>query len=189
LDGLNGQTAPMAGKLNRIILLAALALSLNAVYDYSARPVEAKLLNLGDSVPDFNLSLLGGGQATRQGFLGKPVMFYFYANWCPCSHESVANIRRAAEAGKAAGLAVLFVGIQDSQDNLGKFVRTHDLEFPVATEGGQMFADRVGVGITPTTMFVDSQGAIRSFFVGKVERFEQLDEGLKSVTSPGLAPA
>ncbi|MDH5508784.1 MAG: TlpA family protein disulfide reductase [Nitrospinota bacterium] len=184
-------TVDFSRKVNRLILLAAAAVLLNAVYDYSARPVEARLLDHGDALPEFNLSLLGGGQASRQGFMGKPMLYYFYANWCPCSHESVANIRKAVEEGKASGLNVMFVGIQDSQENLEKFARTHRLEFPVAVEGGQMFADRVGVSITPTTVFVDGDGVIQSFFVGKVERLGQLEDGLKSIMpqgQPGASP-
>jgi len=176
-------------KVNRLILLAAAAVLLNAVYDYSARPVEARLLDQGDPLPEFSLSLLDGGQASRQGFMGRPMLYYFYAGWCPCSHESVANIRRAVEEGKTAGVGVMFVGIQDSRDNLEKFARTHDLTFPVAVEGGQMFADRVGVSITPTTVFVDREGVVRSFFVGKVERFGQLEDGLGSIIPQGQASA
>jgi peroxiredoxin len=181
--------ARRGGGLNRIILLLAAAVLLNGVYDISSRPAEAKLLDIGDKMPGFSLGLLAGGEATSQGFLGKPTLYYFYANWCPCSHDSVANIRRAAQEGKAAGLSILFVGIQDSSDNLAKFAHTHKIEFPVVTERGQSLADRVGVGITPTTVFVDKDGVIRSFFVGKVERFEQLGDGLKSIMPGGRAPA
>jgi len=197
INGKEGLDAPagedvkvdFSRKVNRLILLAAAAVLLNAVYDYSARPVEAKLLDHGDPLPEFNLSLLNGGQASRQGFMGKPMLYYFYANWCPCSHESVANIRKAVEEGKAAGLNVMFVGIQDSQENLEKFARTHKLQFPVAVEGGQMFANRVGISITPTTVFVDRDGVIQSFFVGKVERLGQMEDGLKSIMPQGQPDA
>ena len=162
---------------------------LTRIYDVTTSPVEAKLLDVGDNMPEYSLPLLAGGEASSQKFLGKPALYYFYANWCPCSHESVANIRRAAEEGRPAGLSVMFVGIQDSQENLVKFANTHKLEFPVVAERGQTLADRVGVGITPTTVFVDKDGVIRGFFVGKVERYEQLGEGLKSIISSGRAPA
>ncbi|MDH5478494.1 MAG: TlpA family protein disulfide reductase [Nitrospinota bacterium] len=187
-----GSKVDFSRKVNRLILLAAAAVLLNAVYDYSARPVEAKLLDQGDPIPEFSLNLLDGGQASRQGFMGRPMLYYFYANWCPCSHESVVNIRKAVEEGKAAGLGVMFVGIQDSRENLEKFARTHKLQFPVAVEGGQMFSDRVGISVTPTTVFVDSAGVVQSFFVGKVERFGQLEDGLKSIMpqgQPGATPS
>ena len=46
------------------------------------------------------------------------------------------------------------------------------------------FYKRYGKEAMLTTVFVDKDGVIRSVFVGRIDRFDQLTEGLESILSP-----
>ena len=98
-------------------------------------------------------------------------LYFFYAGWCPCSHASAPWIKKALADNAGAGLQAFGVGIQDKTAKLTEFARLHKLDFPVAVQGGQALADQTGVAITPTTLFVDENGVIKSVFVGKIERW------------------
>ena len=171
-------------RLNQAIYLAAAIFLLNSLLTYSAETRSAVTLNIGDTIPDFSLDLLDGNRVTQADFAGKPMMYIFYAGWCPCSHESVNYLKKAHKNNQEAGLGAYFIGIQDSVKNLTRYAKTHKLKFPVTVSGGDGLARSVGVKTTPTTIFVDGQGVIRSIYFGKVEEYNQLSEGLKSILPP-----
>ena len=108
-------------------------------------------------------------------------MYYFYASWCPCSHKSIKWLKKALNNNNTAELATLGIGIQDTPKKLEKFANLHQLTFPVSNIGGTSMAAAIGVKTTPTTIFADSNGIIRWIFVGKIERYSQLEEGLQRI--------
>ena len=181
------ENAPLASKsrrrVNQIILLGALALILNALFNHfvvDASKVN-KTLKAGNPFPAFSFKAMSGSPISEKDFLGKPTVYYFFASWCPCSHQSMQWIKKMyAENGKS-GLSMLGVGIQDSSTGLAQFAKLHKIEFPVITEEGPSLARDAGVEITPTTVFVDSGGIIRYVHVGKIERYEQITEGLNEI--------
>jgi len=186
--------APLAAggwrrRMNQVIVLAAAAAVAHALVTHFTAEEHVKALVAGDAMPAFSLPLRGGGTVTDKDGLGAPRLYFFYASWCPCSHQSVEKIMRAVDGHRGAGLTALFVGIQDSTEQLEMFLRKHKLDVPAVVEGGQSLADSVGVGITPTTLFVDKEGVIRSVFVGKIEEYGQIAGGLESVAGPAGAAA
>lgn len=176
------RAAPLLAKrLNKIVALVAVLFLLNATMEFSSQSRQVELLKTGDKIPQFSLTLLGGGEITEKSFVGKPTMFIFYADWCPCSHLSVPWIREASDRHAKDGLEIVFIGVQDSTEALENFANKHKLEFPVNVSGGEAFAASVGIKVTPTTVFADGDGVIRSIFIGKVERYDQLKDGLQSI--------
>jgi peroxiredoxin len=186
MDALS-ESAPLEKKsgrrVNQIILLGALALILNALFNHFVTDASKvnKTLKAGDRFPAFSFTALSGSPVSDKTFAGKPTIYYFYANWCPCSHESIQFIKKMGAENSQSGLLMLGVGIQDSPSALAQYVKTHKLEFPVVTENGQDLAREAGVEITPTTIFVDSDGIVRYVHVGKIERYEQALEGLNMI--------
>lgn len=179
------------GRLNRAILLAALAFALNAIYNYSvaSRDRYNEMLKVGDKLPSFSLTLVDGSKVSLDDFLGKPTAYFFYADWCPCSHYSMSWIKKSLEDGRYSGLNVVGVGIQDSPANLKSFAERYSLGVPMSHEGGDAMAQSIGVKVTPTTVFTDAEGMIRHIFVGKIERYEQLTEGLDAILPAAGAKA
>jgi len=179
----SGRTG-MRGRLNAIIILVALAIMLNAIFSASIKSRNSsELLKVGDDIPAFSVGLLGGGEARLSNFVNKPTMYYFFANWCPCSHDSMTFIKRAMDEYAGAGLSVLMVGIQDSSSNFEKFAKTHNIKHPVGISGGESFAGDIGVRITPTTVFADRSGKIHSVFVGKIEEYGQIEDSVKNIVA------
>ncbi|MBF0291883.1 MAG: redoxin family protein [Nitrospinae bacterium] len=178
-------------RVNQIILLGAVALILNALFNHFVTDASKlnKTLKVGNPFPAFSFTTLGGLPVTEKDFIGKPTVYYFFASWCPCSHQSMTLIKKMyAENGKS-GLSMLGVGIQDSSTGLAQFVKLHKIEFPAVTENGPTLAHEAGVEITPTTVFVDETGIIRYAHVGKIERYEQIMEGLDKILKKPAASA
>ena len=166
-------------RFNQIIFLVALAITLNAFLSTSE---SNELLKIGDPVPPFALKLINGQEIANVDFQSKPTMYFFYANWCPCSHRSMKWIKMAANNNSSTEFSTLGIGIQDSSKKLEEFAKLHELTFPVSAGGsGKSMANSIGVQTTPTTIFADSSGIIRWIFVGRVDRYDQLEEGLKQI--------
>ncbi len=180
-SGMIAESSRRPNRLNQIIFLFAALILLNALLSQSLAG-KREILKIGDQIPSFKVSLLGGGTMSDADFIGNPAVFFFYADWCPCSHKSVPYIKKAKEEYKASGIAMLGVGIQDSSDSLKAFAEKHQLGFPVTVDDGNALARLIGVKTTPTTIFADSNGVVRSIFVGQIEQFGQVEESLKSIT-------
>ncbi|MBI4827946.1 MAG: redoxin domain-containing protein [Nitrospinae bacterium] len=127
--------------MNQVVVLAAAAVIAHALVTHFTAEEHVKALAAGDAMPAFTLPLRGGGTVTDKDGLGAPKLYYFYASWCPCSHQSVEKITRAVDSHRDAGLTVLYVGIQDSTEQLEMFLRKHNLDVPAVVEGGQSLAD------------------------------------------------
>ncbi len=186
MTGLNENAPPVSKsrkRVNQIILLGALALILNALFNHFVTDASKlnKTLKAGNSFPAFSFTAMSGSPMSEKDFTGKPTVYYFFASWCPCSHQSIQWIKKMyAENGKSE-LSMLGVGIQDSSTGLAQFAKLHKIEFPVIIENGQSLAREAGVEITPTTVFVDRGGVIRYVHVGKIERYDQIAEGLNEI--------
>lgn len=172
---------------NQIIFLLALAILLNGLLNQSVagRP---DLLKIGDKIPPFNLPVIGGGKVSEADFSGKPTVYFYYADWCPCSHNSIGYIKEARAEYRDAGLALMGIGMQGSSDKLEGFAKKYELDFPVSVKGGDDVARSMGVKTTPTTLFVDEAGVVRSIFVGRIERYEQISGGLNSIMKTDKIP-
>lgn len=175
------ETKSRPNRLNQIIFLAALVITLNAFFNTSE---SNEMLKIGDHIPPFTLKLTNGQKIANADFQNKPAMYFFYASWCPCSHQSMEWIKMALNNNSSTALSILGIGIQDSQKKLEEFANLHQLTFPVSTVGGNAVANSIGVKTTPTTIFADSNGIIRWIFVGKIERYDQLQDGLQRILSP-----
>ncbi len=177
---------------NVIIALVALIIILHAIFNHLVltRNGLRELIEPGNKLPDFSMKLIDGREVSNHDLLGKPAVYFFFANWCPCAHLSAKFIKRAFEENKGGNLSIYGVGIQDSAARYGDFVKKHDIAFPVADRGGDSFAESMGIRTTPTLVFVDDKGMIRFYFMGKVERYEQVEKGLNAImgATPAAAP-
>jgi len=178
--GADTPASPRFKRSNQIIALLALAILFNALLNQSiaGRP---DLLKIGDKIPPFDLKVIGGQKVSEADFTGKPTVYFYYADWCPCSHSSIKYIKKAGVDYRDAGLMLMGIGIQGSSDKLQGFAEKYELDFPVSVKGGDDVARLMGVKTTPTTLFVDEAGTVRSIYVGKIERYEQISGGLSSI--------
>lgn len=182
------ETAVKAKRRNLIILLAAAAILLNgAVNFFESRKNSAELIKLGTSLPEFSVKQADGSTVSTAAFKGKPVIYYFFANWCPCSHASIGFVKRAVAENVQSGMTLFSVGIQDSASEIEKFSRKHDISTPVGVSGGNDVAAMLGIRTTPTTLFVDAQGVVKWIFIGKIEKYEMIEKGIETITAAKAA--
>jgi cytochrome c biogenesis protein CcmG/thiol:disulfide interchange protein DsbE len=134
---------------------------------------------VGRAAPNFTLPSLTGGSPVVLDALGKdlhhPVVLNFFASWCvPCQQETPL-LATTADAERAAGSDIQFVGVDvlDPTAPAVAFVHKSGLTYPV---GADTHAD-VAAGLyaldgEPNTYFIDSSGVVVGHTLGPVDRSE-----------------
>ena len=128
----------------------------------SSSPSEAVASSAAAAVPaelDFTAKTVGGQEFSGQTLAGKPVVFWFWAPWCPTCQREAPEVAGAARANPE----VTFVGVAalDQESAMQEFIDKYDLGFftNIADVDGAVW-QRFGVTAQPAFAFVNANGAV-----------------------------
>jgi cytochrome c biogenesis protein CcmG/thiol:disulfide interchange protein DsbE len=117
---------------------------------------------VGAQAPTFSLARLSGdGDLSLRSLRGKTVVLNFFASWCtPCKHEAPV-LERLWKEDRAHGLVVLGVDANDARGDAQRFVRAHDLTYPVVfDQNGRVSSSRYAVSNLPVTYVLNPNGRV-----------------------------
>lgn len=124
-----------------------------------------KLLEIGDSIPDFKAKDFEGEPITKEDLLGAPFVIYFYPkdDTPGCTLEA-CQFRDLMDTFD--DLNVMVIGVSpDSPESHQKFMEKHQLNFPLISdetmEIGKAFGAVNDKGYTRTTFLCDEEGVIQ----------------------------
>lgn len=107
--------------------------------------------------PVLRAPLLDGGTFDLAAQRGQSVLVYFWATWCPICRMEQGSIDALARDRR-----VVTVALQSgSAAEVGKYLREHDLGYPVVNDPDGALAAAWGVRATPAFFVVDGNGRIR----------------------------
>src|SRR4029079_17309696 len=102
---------------------------------------------VGEMVPDFNLSDQLGKKRTLQSVMGPKgamIVFYRSADWCPYCKTQLLELQSQYDTLRKDGLGL--VGISyDSQEILATFSQQHGITFPLLSDVGSATIKRYGI--------------------------------------------
>src|SRR3982751_3147390 len=110
----------------------------------------------GQTAPDFALASLEGKTVRLSDFRGKAVLLNFWATWCePCKVEMPWFVELQKEYGPQ-GFQIVGVAMDDaSTEDITKFARKMGVNYPVLLGKESVGQSYGGVGVLPTTFFID----------------------------------
>jgi thiol-disulfide isomerase/thioredoxin len=113
----------------------------------------------GQLAPAFELQSLEGQNVKLSDFRGKAVLLNFWATWCgPCKIEMPWFVELQKQYGPQ-GLQVVGVAMDDaSAEDIGKFVKEMGVNYPILLGKESVGQSYGGVGVLPTTFFIDRDG-------------------------------
>src|SRR5207249_10262742 len=117
---------------------------------------------VGAQAPAFSLERLSGtGDISLASLRGRTVVLNFFASWCgPCKREAPI-LEQLWQDDRARGLVVLGVDANDSRGDARRFVRKHDLTYPVVFDhDGRVAASRYAVSNLPVTYVLNPNGRV-----------------------------
>ncbi len=149
------------------------------------------LLPVGASAPDFTATTKAGEPVRLSSMHGEPVVVYFYPkDGTPGCTKEACSFRDAWQ--KYAAHHVGIVGVSaDSEESHRKFVKEHDLPFPLASDESGAIAKSYGV---PQHLGMDSRVSFLLTADGKVAKvWPSVDPGVHAdevlAAAAPLAPA
>jgi cytochrome c biogenesis protein CcmG, thiol:disulfide interchange protein DsbE len=136
-------------------------------------PGSGAVVPIGSTAPGFTLPSLTGGPPFDLDALGRdahrPVVLNFFASWCaPCQKETPL-LAQSADAEKAKGSVVRFVGVDvaDQRADALAFVHSAGITYPVGTDADLTVTSGLyGLNGEPNTFFIDGSGDVLGHVIG-----------------------
>jgi peroxiredoxin len=135
---------------------------------------------IGQLAPDFELQSLEGKTVKLTDFRGKAVLLNFWATYCgPCKIEMPWFVEMQKQFGPE-GLQIIGIAMDDaSTEDIAKFAKEMGVNYPILLGKESVGQSYGGVGVLPTTYFVDRDGRVtarefglqsRSVFVDNIKK-------------------
>lgn len=124
---------------------------------------------IGHPAPDFALQSLSGKTVRLSDFRGKTVLLNFWATWChPCRTEAPL-LSRWYQRLRGKGFVVLGVDQQEGAADVGAFVRTYHLSYPIVLDASGAVSAKYDVPGLPKSLLIDSSGFVEAVRLGAVD--------------------
>lgn len=144
------------------------------VLDHPAAPAaikaEAKRILSGEQAYavgkplDISFTAVDGRKVSLADLKGKVVLIDFWATWCgPCVAE-VPTVKATYDKYHDAGFEIVGISLDDSKEELLRFIKEHQMTWPQYFDGKQWNNDisfRFGIDGVPTEWLVDRNGNLR----------------------------
>lgn len=162
-----------------LALVLAVSLALGACSATSPRP---------DDGNNFKLPDVEGKTVSLADFSGQKVYLKFWATWCPICLSGLAEFsalsQESAASQDAVILSIVSPGTSGEMDR-DRFIAWYNeqgYDFPVLLDEGGVIAKAYGVRGYPTSVFIDTEGAVFKTQPGHLDN-EAIRTTLKSMST------
>ena len=107
-----------------------------------------------------------------------------WATWCPICRSELAALQASYVRYKQQGVEMLGVDVREDATTVTSFAAQNGLTYPLLLDGDGAMADQYQVRGIPTTLFIDSQGIIRTRHLGPLT-----EDQFAGLVDPLLPPA
>jgi cytochrome c biogenesis protein CcmG/thiol:disulfide interchange protein DsbE len=115
--------SPRLGASADRIFAGAIVLLAIALVWVVAGTLQDRVINAGDTAPDFKITGDDGKTYTRENFGGKVLVLNFWASWCaPCVQEA-PSLQAFGEQLRGDGVVVLGVSIDTNEKRYKQFLQ------------------------------------------------------------------
>ena len=108
------------------------------------------------NLSEFTGELMDGSAFTIAEFAGEPVLFYFWATWCPICELGNNTIQSISQDYQVISIA----SWSESEAEVKAYMRNNQLTFPVLLDASGELAQTFGVKGVPASFILDPNGEI-----------------------------
>jgi cytochrome c biogenesis protein CcmG, thiol:disulfide interchange protein DsbE len=145
--------------LDRILIAAMLLLTAGLVWVVYPT-LEVRVINAGDTAPDFSIVTEHGRTVTRSDFGGKLLVLNFWASWCPPCIEELPSLNQFATEYKSQGVVVLGVSIDKNPHLYENFLKQRQVAFETARDPEANISANYGTFQIPETYLIGRDGKV-----------------------------
>jgi peroxiredoxin len=122
--------------------------------------VEASI-RVGDTAPDFPMTLINGGQISLSQLRGQVVLLNFWATWCgPCRLELPA-LNGIYRDRHDRGLAIVGIDVDTDPGDARAFLAKYPAQFSIVLDIDGKAGSKFGLDGMPMTILLDRLGIVR----------------------------
>lgn len=141
--------------VKEIAIAVVLLVVLSNIISYIRKPELSSM-----QLPRIEAKLLDG--STFQVEEGKPLLLYFWAEWCPTCKLQSSNIAFIAQKYNVVTIAVS----SGSDEEIKAYMQEHGLSFKVINDKDGSLAKQFRVEVYPTTFIYNAKGKLKFTDVG-----------------------
>ncbi|MGB5396232.1 MAG: protein disulfide oxidoreductase [Gammaproteobacteria bacterium] len=108
------------------------------------------------NLSEFNVELMDGSQFIISELSGKPVLFHFWATWCPLCDLQKGSVESIARDYPVVSVA----SWSEGEAEVKKYMRDNELTFPVMLDDSGKLAESFGLKGVPTSFILSPSGEI-----------------------------
>lgn len=118
-------------------------------------------VEVGQSAPDFKLSLLDGSKSVKlSDYRGQVVYLDFWASWCGPCRQSLPAMNSLQTELFRKGFTVLAVNVDEDANAAKAFLKQFPVNYPVVADAQGATPDKFGLQGMPTSYLIDKNGKI-----------------------------
>lgn len=144
------------------IAAGTLAVGLVAIVGDSLRE---RLVNVGDTAPQFAITSDRGTKLSRTEFGGKLLVLNFWATWCPPCVNELPSLNAMARALAPKGVVVVGISIDQDEKAYKAFTQRFKLSFETARDPEANISSEYGTFKIPETYVITSDGKVVEKFI------------------------
>jgi peroxiredoxin len=142
------------------IFLASIVLLAGALVWVVSGTLEQRIIQVGDTAPDFTVTTDHGRTITRENFGGKVLVLNFWATWCPPCIEETPSLNAFARTYGPQGVVVLGVSTDRNEKLYRQFVQMYNVGFETARDPESNIPASYGTFQLPETYIIDRSGKV-----------------------------
>ena len=141
------------------VLLAVLVFVL-----YSS--MHERVIQAGDSAPDFTITADNGRTITAANFGGRLLVLNFWATWCQPCVEEVPSLDQFAKEMAGSGVVVLGVSVDKDPKLYRNFLERTRVSFMTARDPEARISADYGTFKYPESYIIDAKGKVVQKIIG-----------------------
>jgi peroxiredoxin len=142
------------------IFLASIVLLAGALVWVVSGTLDQRIIQVGDTAPDFTVTTDHGRTITRENFGGKVLVLNFWATWCPPCIEETPSLNAFARTYGPQGVVVLGVSTDRNEKLYRQFVQMYNVGFETARDPESNIPASYGTFQLPETYIIDRSGKV-----------------------------
>ena len=119
-----------------------------------------RIVEVGDSAPDFSITTDSGRTITAASFGGKLLVLNFWATWCPPCIEELPSLNEFANRFAKAGVVVLGISVDSDEKLYRDFLAKARVSFLTARDPDRKISADYGTFKYPESYIIDGKGKV-----------------------------